>query len=144
MKMSGKEVWHKVRTFGFGGPGADRQGPVRGMVTVAREVAFMPTQDGRIRAGERWTRDEGTAMEWRRATLRPELRTVEAYRARLTAQGYVQGAAPAGVKAPSLHTVVRQEWEGRTETVCEHACTVEPDGMCQHGAPTWLRVYGLL
>lgn len=37
-----------------------------------------------------------------------------------------------------------QEWnaDGGCEAACLHGCWVEPDGDCEHGQPSWLKVLG--
>ena len=51
---------------------------------------------------------------------------------------------PAG-PTPDIETLIRWDWDGGCETVCEHANWVEPDGYChQCGAPSWLIYMGMI
>jgi hypothetical protein len=42
------------------------------------------------------------------------------------------------VKPPSVKTLEKWDYEGYSKTPC--GCKVEPDGICQHGNPTWLDI----
>jgi len=37
-------------------------------------------------------------------------------------------------------------WDWTMDSLCEatDGCVVEPDGVCQHGYPSWLLYYGLI
>ncbi len=39
-----------------------------------------------------------------------------------------------------------EEWydEGGCEAACPNGCWVEPDGICAHGEPSWLRLLGII
>ena len=46
--------------------------------------------------------------------------------------------------APDLETLMEWASEGGCKAACEHGCWVEPDGVCSHGNPSWLRKLGLI
>jgi hypothetical protein len=46
------------------------------------------------------------------------------------------------VEKPSLDDLMDQESDGVVETT--DGCEVEPDGMCEHGHPSWLMRLGLI
>ena len=45
---------------------------------------------------------------------------------------------------PDMETL--EEWadEGGCEAACPYGCWVEPDGMCEHGKPSWFIKLGLI
>ena len=43
---------------------------------------------------------------------------------------------------PDLETLMAWEAEGYCETL--DGCVVEPDGVCEHGCPSWLLELGLI
>ena len=45
-------------------------------------------------------------------------------------------------KSPSLKTMER--WVSNGVAKATDGCTVEPDGMCPHGCPSWLLKLGLI
>lgn len=57
----------------------------------------------------------------------------------LKEKGYKEGKAP---KPPSLAMLKKWCDDGSAETLC--GCTVEPDGVCPHGNPSWLIILGLI
>jgi len=54
----------------------------------------------------------------------------------------VPAKAPTGKKRPSLKTLERWSMDGVAKAT--DGCTVEPDGVCSHGAKSWLLVEGLI
>jgi hypothetical protein len=54
----------------------------------------------------------------------------------------VPASAPTGKKRPSLKTLERWSMDGVAKAT--DGCTVEPDGVCSHGAKSWLLVEGLV
>ncbi|MBN1218757.1 MAG: hypothetical protein JXM69_07510 [Anaerolineae bacterium] len=63
------------------------------------------------------------------------------YRPKVEVTGDQAGAA---LKPPDLETLMEWEAEGGCEAACPHHCWVEPDGVCQHGQPSWLLKLGLI
>lgn len=47
-----------------------------------------------------------------------------------------------GDDQPGLETLMGWEWEGGCEAI--DGCWVEPDGVCEHGCPSWLLELGLI
>ncbi|MGK9452607.1 hypothetical protein [Acidithiobacillus caldus] len=45
-------------------------------------------------------------------------------------------------EVPTFHTVERWTTDGIAEAT--DGCTVEPDGNCPHGCPSWCKVFGIL
>lgn len=45
-------------------------------------------------------------------------------------------------KQPSLRTLQKWEWSGIAEAT--DGCRIEPDGVCEHGYPSWLRYLGFI
>lgn len=45
-------------------------------------------------------------------------------------------------ETPSMEYIEQMLCDDVVETSCE--CRVEPDGHCQHGAPSWLLIMGLI
>jgi hypothetical protein len=43
---------------------------------------------------------------------------------------------------PSFETLRHWEWDGVAEAL--DGCTVEPDGVCPHGEPSWLRALHII
>ena len=43
---------------------------------------------------------------------------------------------------PTMDQLMEWEAEGGCETPC--GCWVEPDGVCEHGEPSWLIILGLV
>ena len=44
--------------------------------------------------------------------------------------------------APDIHVLGDWEMEGGSEAT--DGCWVEPDGICEHGHPSWLLIMGLI
>lgn len=57
---------------------------------------------------------------------------------------------PADISLPAETDLLDQlsacvmETQDSFPTSCPRGCEVEPDGICQHGHPAWLRRYGLI
>ena len=49
---------------------------------------------------------------------------------------------PSQAEEPDIETLMAWEFNGICEAV--DGCTVEPDGTCPHGCPSWLLVLGLI
>lgn len=49
---------------------------------------------------------------------------------------------PTTTKRPSVRTLERWEWDSTGRAT--DGCTVEPDGVCEHGHHSWLIVLGLI
>ena len=45
---------------------------------------------------------------------------------------------------PSLNQLIRWENDGGCEAACPEGCWVEPDGYCEHGHPSWLRLFRMI
>jgi len=53
-------------------------------------------------------------------------------------------AAEPKLEPPDVETLIAWEAEGGCEAACPHHCWVEPDGICNHGNPSWLLRLGLI
>jgi len=54
----------------------------------------------------------------------------------------LKAEAPKATKAPSIATMARWMSDGIARAT--DGCEVEPDGMCEHGKPSWLIVEGII
>jgi hypothetical protein len=61
---------------------------------------------------------------------------------RLTEREAKKWAIAHGKKVPSIATLERWEFNGTCKT--PDGCTVEPDGHCPHGFPSWLLIEGFI
>lgn len=61
-----------------------------------------------------------------------------------TAQGQARYALKNGTKIPYPGMGDLADWldEGGSETPC--GCWVEPDGECEHGEKSWMRIMGVI
>jgi hypothetical protein len=48
------------------------------------------------------------------------------------------------LEPPDLETLMEWAEEGGCEAACSYGCWVEPDGVCEHGKPSWLLQLGLI
>ena len=49
---------------------------------------------------------------------------------------------PSQAEEPDIETLMAWEFNGICQAV--DSCIVEPDGICEHGCPSWLLVLGLI
>ena len=77
-----------------------------------------------------WSKERG----WK--TLKEGV-TLEAYRER-----YPSVIDLTGKKAPSIRTM--EKWVSNGVAKAIDGCTVEPDGVCEHGCPSWILIFGLI
>jgi len=105
--------------------------------------------DGRLRS----VRSDGTILVrsvyrgWKlRARKKPEIPLEEWIKRKLEARDKVLASEEAWrmqVKSlPSMKTLERWQFDSVCEAV--DGCTVEPDGTCPHGTPSWLRALRLI
>lgn len=45
---------------------------------------------------------------------------------------------------PDLEDIMMDAEEGGCTTSCDEVCWVEPDGVCEHGHPSWMIRLGLI
>lgn len=48
------------------------------------------------------------------------------------------------LEEPSIKKMETWMRKGRAKARCPHGCWVEPDGVCQHGNPSWLLYLGYI
>jgi hypothetical protein len=61
-----------------------------------------------------------------------------------TASPAIESGARPKLKPPEIETLIAREAEGGCEAACTDHYWVEPDGVCPHGHPSWLRKLGLI
>jgi hypothetical protein len=130
MKQAGKKLYHKLKAY-----------PRTPEVMHATERAYSVNADGTIRAA--YKRGISTQGEWRKYAVKPEFGTLAAIEGILLPSGFVRGPAPRGTLAPSLQAVQQWDWDGQMEA-SDGCGPVEPDGVCQHGARSWMLVYRVI